>query len=161
MWLFFIFFPVNVRFNHIAGILAMNVHGSCLCAFQCWKPGVFMEFHCSEEPWETSDRDIPSDGPISGLGLSSPQGRPTTCSTCSPAAPAHSQNLRWSWICADVPCREAERLRRLHVPSHRDPLSWGTRQYLPPQTAWAGDSCQEQLAAVDGKDLPNKPVLNC
>lgn len=139
----------------------MNTHGSCLCAFQCWKLEVFVELHCSEEPWETSGRDIPGDCPISGLGVGSPQGRPgsvTTYSTCPPAAPAHSQSLRWSWVCTDVPCRETERLRRVHVPrctpSRGDPLSCGTRQYLPPQTAWADHSCQEQ---EDGEDLPNKP----
>lgn len=85
---FFHFFPENISFTHLAGILAMNPHGSCLCAFQCWKPEIFMEYHCSEEPWETSGSDIPSDCLVSGLEVASPQGRPREGwrHTCYPAA---------------------------------------------------------------------------
>lgn len=41
LW-FFHLFSENVSFVHLVAILAMNTHGICSCAFQCWKPEVFI-----------------------------------------------------------------------------------------------------------------------
>jgi len=62
-------------------------------AYEMLKPEVFMEYHCSEEPWETSGGDIPGDCPTSGLEVASPQGRasegekPDLLSSCSSSQP--------------------------------------------------------------------------
>lgn len=101
LW-FFHLFSENVSFILLVGILAVSTHGLFSCAFQCWKPEVFIEVSLLWEdlgnlrqwhPWWLSRLRT---GCWQPLGKARRRVKAHLLSSCS----AHRQNHTWKWICA-------------------------------------------------------------